>query len=144
MNTKITLGIAGGIIVLVGIILYLVNFKNSSDFVPAESLSQPETENIADQKEIKAALEEKHGLKPGEIAVVMDESDGKYATGSVGSVKPGPGGGMWFATKIDGEWKIVWDGNGAVMCSDLIGFEDFPTRLISECYDGSTGTMIER
>lgn len=93
---------------------------------------------------IKAVLVEKNGWNADEISVGVLQSDGTYAMGAAGPTEGGPGGGAWFAKKVDGQWKIVWDGNGSIMCSDLKDYPDFPNTMIPECYDQTTGNMVQR
>ena len=100
--------------------------------------------NKTDQELIKQALVDKYDGGFTEMVVTVSQNDGQYATGSVGSADPMGGGGAFFAAKVGGLWEIVWDGNGFVMCEDLVGHEDFPTSLIPECYNFSTDKIIER
>ena len=79
------------------------------------------------------ALVEKNGWDPDDVEVSLDRiEDGQYATGGVRDV-PGPGGGLWFAALVDGDWQIVWDGNGIIECANLESYPDFPTSMIPEC-----------
>ncbi|MCR4326900.1 MAG: hypothetical protein NUV52_04585 [Candidatus Roizmanbacteria bacterium] len=76
------------------------------------------------------------------LDVTVSQIDGNYAKGSVSDQG---GGGMWFAAKADdGTWKLVWDGNGVILCSDLTLYPDFPTSMIPGCYDESTQDTVTR
>lgn len=132
----------------------LAFFKKNSEEMSTKTGSEKEpemTENdpqltTEEQVEIaiKKALIKKRDFSP-DIAVNASEIvDGIYATGSAGSPTGGPGGGMWLAKKIDGEWELIWDGNGAIYCKDLEGYEDFPTKLISECYNETIMQTVTR
>jgi hypothetical protein len=93
---------------------------------------------------IKALLVEKNNWNPNDIKVTVSENDGQYATGGVGSETPQGGGGLWFAAKVGGEWKIVYDGNGIISCDALTDYPDFPSSMIPECYDYSAEKMVQR
>jgi hypothetical protein len=51
---------------------------------------------------------------------------------------------MWFAAKVNGIWKLVWDGNGQINCSDIAAYPAFPTDMIPECWDTTTNKVITR
>jgi hypothetical protein len=106
--------------------------------------SLPESEEEALKSAVKQAIVEKNNLDSNDLMVTVRTVEGDYATGGAGSVTPGPGGGVWFAAKVNGQWKLVWDGNGAIYCSDLKDYSDFPTSLIPECYDEGMGEMVPR
>lgn len=98
----------------------------------------------SDQELIKEALVAKNNWNSDEISVTVSKNDGTYATGLVGPVTPGPGGGAWFAKKVNGNWKIVYDGNGIIMCDNLTDYPDFPNSLIPQCYDANSGNLVTR
>ena len=52
-------------------------------------------------------------------------------------------GGWWLAAKTSGEWVIVADGNGTVLCSDIEDY-DFPVSMVPECWDETTQTLVTR
>lgn len=96
-----------------------------------------------DAKMIKDALIAK-GLDLSQSKVVIHKHLGKYISGGVVPVDMLGGGGYVFTVKDDsGNIKIVADGNGAIMCTMLEDYPDFPTYLISECID-ETGNPITR
>lgn len=107
-----------------------------------------ETSDISD--EILAALVEKNDWDEDlDIKVTVSSNDGEFASGGAGPAEGGPGGGGWFAANIEGEWKIIWDGNGSIICSDLEDFEtqydvEIPTDLIEVCYDDDAGIEVTR
>jgi hypothetical protein len=90
---------------------------------------------------IKTALIAKHGQNAAELNISVSKIEGFFAQG--GASAQG-GGGMWFAAKVNGEWKLVWDGNGTIQCSDLKDYPTFPTSMIPECLDTSTNKMVTR
>jgi hypothetical protein len=58
--------------------------------------------------------------------------------------KDGGGGGIYFAVKVNGEWKIVADGNGVISCDSLKDYPDYPNTLIPACYQGPEGKIVKR
>ena len=98
----------------------------------------------SDENLIKNALVTKNNWNPEEINVTISKNDGKYATGETGTVTPQGGGGLFFAKKVNGNWEIVWDGNGIITCEALTKYPDFPSDLIPQCYDQTKNTMVIR
>ena len=94
------------------------------------------------QTEIKQQLVAKHGPNAESLSVSVSKISGMYAQG--GASEPGVGGGMWFAAKVNGVWKLVWDGNGIITCADLAGYPQFPSSMIPECYNEDTQSIIKR
>lgn len=134
-------------IVILIALSFIVTPSRNSPSVPQNSPTptiELALETKTDEELIKEALIAKHDWDPAEISITISQNDGKYATGGAGSVTPGPGGGIWFATKIEGNWQIVWDGNGMASCDDLAPYPDFPATLIPQCYDSITGELVTR
>jgi hypothetical protein len=50
---------------------------------------------------------------------------------------------MWFAALVDGEWRIVWDGNGVIDCPSVDPYPDFPASMIPACFTDD-GTLTQR
>jgi hypothetical protein len=95
-----------------------------------------------DPQLIKESLFKKNNWKESDdINVTVSTNDGNYASGIVTSQG---GGGYFYAAKENGEWVIVADGNGLIMCSSLINYPKYPTSLIPECYDQTTEKSIKR
>lgn len=115
---------------------------NTSPTPPAtaEPRATAKAENIAD--EIKIQLVAKHGSSAQKLDVAITKVEGDYAKGSANVI--GEGGGMWFAAKVNGAWKLVWDGNGIITCDDLSSYPDFPAGMIPQCFDAATGNMKTR
>ena len=51
--------------------------------------------------------------------------EGNYAKGSVRETTAQAGGGVWFAAKVDGIWRLVADGNGVIVCDELVSYPNF-------------------
>jgi len=90
---------------------------------------------------IKAALIKKHGTDAGLLNITTSKIEGDYAQG--GASGQG-GGGMWFAAKVSGIWKLVWDGNGQINCSEIAPYPQFPADMIPECWDTVTQKIVTR
>ena len=90
---------------------------------------------------IKNALVVEHGNQANSLNITVSKIKGDYASG--GASEQG-GGAMWFAAKINGIWKLVWDGNGVILCSNLTAYPAFPSNLISECWNDKTQQSVKR
>ncbi len=77
------------------------------------------------------------------MKVTISKDTGRYAKGSVSPIAQAAGGGMVFAAKENGEWKIVFDGNGQIDCTLLDPYPNFPADMITDCVN-SQGLTIRR
>lgn len=123
------------------------NDTKEINFEKEKEQSDSSSNNINEspiETQIMGAIIEKRG-NFGDLVITVDEIiDDTYAKGGAMPAEGIAGGGMWIAKKVDGKWELVWDGNGAIYCSDLIGYEDIPGRLVPECYDETTMTVVIR
>jgi len=90
---------------------------------------------ISIEKRIKEALAAKHNKKVAEVTITIKQETDNHARGTV-VFQPGgsENSGMFLATKVNGEWQIVFDGNGSVACADLSDY-NFPEEMIEGiCY----------
>lgn len=83
----------------------------------------------------------KHNSDENSLNVSVSKIEGNYAKGGVSDEG---GGGMWFAAKEGGVWKLVWDGNGIISCSTFELYPNFPTSMVPECYDEATQNLVKR
>ena len=109
---------------------------------PSPSPSPVVEETKADEVLIKEAMAEEHGRGVEEVNLSVGENNGTYATGVV-SFAGEIAGGWWLAAKTSGEWVIVADGNGTVLCGDIEAY-DFPVSMVPECWDETTEALVER
>ena len=105
------------------------------------SATQIADENISIVSAVQAGLVSEHGPDAQSLDVTISKVEGDYAKGMAGG--PG-GGGMWFAAKVNGNWILVWDGNGTINCSDISPYSAFPTDLIPQCWDTATQKLVTR
>ncbi len=89
---------------------------------------------------MKQALVAKHGSNANELNITVSKIVGTHATGGASSTG---GGGMWLAAKVNGTWKLVWDGNGTIGCADIAPY-NFPTSMVPECWNDATQKLIIR
>ena len=112
--------------------------NNATSPIPTES--EPEEAVVeSDLELIKKALVDKHGWPIENVNVTVSKNTGTRASGGV-TIEGEMGGAMFLAAKVDGEWVIVWDGNGSITCSSIEPY-DFPLDMVSECWDEATGTL---
>lgn len=112
---------------------------------PTEEVKEEvEEQQESDLDLIKKALVAKHNWDADNILVTVSKNDGTYASGGVREKSSEVGGGMWFAAKAGGEWKIVYDGNGVILCEYLKDYPDYPVTMLPECFDDVTGKSIKR
>jgi hypothetical protein len=97
--------------------------------------------NVAILAAVREALIAKHGSDFSDLNYAIKKVDGVYASGMVNG---SGGGGMWFAVNINGKWTIVSDGNGVILCSDLLPYPSFPKDMVPECWDASTDKIVKR
>ena len=108
---------------------------------PTATVTPPMDELSIIKAAIKKAIVAKHGESANELNISVSKIVGRFSQG--GASGEG-GGGMWFAAKVGDEWKLVWDGNGVILCDDLKNYPDFPASLIPECYDQKADKLISR
>ncbi len=114
----------------------------NTQIVAVTSVSSPTTdETDALKTAIKEALVSKHGSSAESLTISVSKIQNGYASGGASG---SGGGGMWFAAKEGGVWKLVWDGNGSILCSDLASYPNFPSSMIGECWNDQTQKMVNR
>ena len=92
--------------------------------------------------EIIEALKIRDPRLDQQLQVFVNRQLAGYATGSYQTSEPFKSG-WWLAALIDDRWQIIATDNGNILCDYLEGYE-FPVSLVPECYDQSTGNLIDR
>jgi hypothetical protein len=91
------------------------------------------TENDESLKTIiKQLLVAEHGNTANELTITISKHIGDYASGGASSQG---GGGMWLAAKVNGGWKLVFDGNGTVDCQMIKTNYQFPAEMLTNFCD---------
>lgn len=80
---------------------------------------------------IVSLFAEKYPENAGSISIDVTNRTANHARGSV-SFAEGMAGGNWLATKIDGNWQLVYDGNGVIPCSLRTEY-GFPDEMLTDC-----------
>lgn len=149
---------AGIVGILVLILVLVVAVAGGAYYLRRLENSKPQSQNpvitAQDIDSIKRAIAKKdkdftssRGEKPpeGEYVVKIDEQSyqygGEYAIGRYGQVGVA-GGGVWIAAKVNGEWKIVYQGNAGPNCDEIAPY-NLPKGLVDKCVD-ETGNLITR
>ena len=98
-----------------------------------ECSPQSQTEDISD--EIKQLFIQKYNKAEDEVTVTVNQQTADYARGGVKFGKNGIGeGGIFLAAKVDGVWRLVFDGNGIYRCSQLKPY-NFPESMAPDCLE---------
>jgi len=122
--------------------IYEEMLKTVKITTPLDSTLTPTIDEAAVLKfAIKKYIALKHSANENSFTITVSKVEGNYAQGGVSDEG---GGGMWFAAKEDGVWKLVWDGNGIILCTDLLLYPDFPSSMIPACYDEAMQDTINR
>lgn len=115
------------------------SLKSSQKTTTNQQLTNEQADEVAPvvttADEIKSIFATKYNRSIDAVSLVINKETEGYARGIVQMVKkdelPGNGG-EFLAAKINGQWKIVYEGIGAIPCADLAGY-DFPQDMISDC-----------
>lgn len=103
----------------------------------ASTLSGPSDETL-----IKQAMASRHSKSIGDTEISCNILRPPYASGTVrfaGEI----GGGWFLAYKQGGNWIIVDDGNGTISCQTIAPY-NFPKDIVPECWDETSGSLINR
>ena len=98
-----------------------------------QAVEGPEESNEEVIETLELIFAQKYEKKVDDITVRINQREGDYVVGSV-SFADDVGGGYVLAAKVNEVWKIIFDGNGNIVCSAVDDI-DFPVSLVSECWD---------
>jgi len=107
---------------------------------------EPTTSGLSAQEEelpaIRAAMAAKYNKQTSEVDLTISKFEPGFAQGGV-QFSGEMGGGWFLAAEVGGQWVIVDDGNGTISC-DIIALYNFPTTIVSECWDETSQDIIYR
>jgi hypothetical protein len=83
----------------------------------------------SDEDAIRAALAAYLGANVNDLTIVIAENTGAHARGGVEN-------GYFMAAKVDGQWRIVAAGQGALDCQALAQY-GFPSTMLPECQNAN-------
>lgn len=118
-------------------------FRTKSTSTPIHVTSTPVVKEESAKDQITHALSQKNNWDASRVELNITTIEGDFAKGNV-KLKDEMGGGLWFAARVNGDWKIVYDGNGIITCDQLGNYQNFPKDLIPSCYDKQTEKMLAR
>ena len=129
------------LVAILGVIYFIFAGPEEEKEIKEE---ETEKEEVSKEEAIKSLFASKYSESASNISITIEKENGNYVRGIVEFGEGGPGqAGGFLAVKTEEGWELVYDGNGAVPCSD-IELYDFPTDIIGECFDEETGAFIER
>jgi hypothetical protein len=95
---------------------------------------------ITNETIFKSLLEKKYGVNSVKSITSLQSTEnfmrGEFDTFAskedLDAGRDTGGGGIFLAAKVNGEWKIVFDGNGQIECKIFKPY-NFPSNMISDC-----------
>lgn len=84
----------------------------------------------------------KYNREVDDVNITISHRKGDYIVGGV-KFAGEMAGGYLLGAKVDGEWTIVFDGNGTIPCSS-VDEVDFPSDLATECWDTVNSVSVDR
>jgi len=119
--------------------------SSSSAAADSPSTSAPSVPEESDESVIetlKLLFAQKYEKRIDDIFVTISKREGDYLVGSVKFAGEDAGAHV-LAAKVNGSWKIIFDGNGMWTC-DIVDVVDFPSTLVPECLDENTMEVVNR
>ncbi|MBZ9577871.1 hypothetical protein KJA13_02435 [Patescibacteria group bacterium] len=99
---------------------------------------------VSKEEAIKKLFAEKYDKEVSEITINISKETEGHLMGGVKFGEGGPGEeGGFLAAKENGNWKLVYDGVGAMFCSDIEPY-NFPVDMVIECWDEEAGKVKDR
>jgi len=115
---------------------------SSSTSAPSASSTAPEESDESVIETLKLLFAQKYEKRIDDIFVTISKREGDYLVGSVKFAGEEAGAHV-LAAKVNGSWKIIFDGNGMWTC-DIVDVVDFPSTLVPECLDENTMEVVNR
>jgi len=97
------------------------------------------TGSVASKEEaIKNLFTQKYNKEASMITLEIRQGTDNHVRGGVTLPPGGPeNSGLFLAAKINGDWELVFDGQGALPCSEIESY-NFPVYMVTECIDQNT------
>jgi len=97
---------------------------------------------ISAEEEVKKLFAEKYNTKVSAVTLNIEKETENHMRGGV-VIEPGgsENSGIFLATKVEGIWKLVFDGNGSISCEELEEY-NFPEDMVANCYNLPATTEI--
>ena len=91
----------------------------------------------------RETLAAKYDKNVANVTVTINKREGDFITGvfSFGST-PGQAA-QFLAAKIVDVWKIIFDGNGLILCS-VVDPVNFPVDMQTQCFDSAKNVWVDR
>lgn len=120
--------------------------KESTSSKEEEKKESEETKEEDTEEEIKTELKKLFAIKYDkeieDVNVTISQRKGDYIVGGV-KFAGEMAGGYLLGAKVNGEWKIIFDGNGTIPCSS-VDEVNFPSDLVTECWDIVNMESVDR
>jgi len=90
---------------------------------------------ISKEEAIKRLLAQKYNKKVAEVTIRISQETENHLRGGVEFQPGGPeNSGLFLAAKVDGNWRLVFDGQGAISCEEVTRY-NFPQEMVTDCAD---------
>jgi len=107
----------------------------------SEKMKEEDTEEEI-KTELKKLFAVKYNKEIEDVSITISQRKGDYIVGGV-KFTGEMAGGYLLGAKVNGEWKIIFDGNGTIPCSS-VDKVDFPSDLVTECWDTVNMESVDR
>ncbi len=84
------------------------------------------------QSAVKQQLVLEHGQSANSLTVSVTKVETNFARGTASEQG---GGGIWLAMRVNGQWQLVFDGNGIPDCNKLKTTDSFPSTILTGICD---------
>lgn len=98
---------------------------------------------VSAEEGARYGLAEKYGKTPDKVFVRIEEETAEYARGRVLHTAQGPSVGGLLAAKFNGQWLIVYDGNGSIDCEQIRRDHGFPEAMLEGYCDPAPSSAAE-
>ncbi|MEI7619996.1 MAG: hypothetical protein WCJ57_00300 [Candidatus Falkowbacteria bacterium] len=122
------------VVVILAIWLGLRFFSNKAETPTTPNDNQAVSAEKTTYKDrlsmLKDLFSKKTGKTTNDIVINISREDNTHIKGIV-TVKDVYNG-VFLAARTNGEWAIIWDGNGKYPCNDIKDY-NFPAEMVNDC-----------